>query len=246
MQLRILGSGSGLPVVGKGQAAILAEMSIGNILFDCGEGTTYKLLELEFSPDYLDVVVISHMHPDHASGLPMLLQMLYLQKRTKPLTVYVPEDRERLLRILRDFYLFEDKFHFELAIKEMNEISDDFNQIKAIKNEHLIGYTSLIKQYQLDNSMNSFSFLISDGGRKLIYSSDVPDLKHLSKYINDVDCVIVDAIHTTLEEIKSLCETRIKRIILNHGITEEIEQYITTSKNNGVEIANEGEIISCT
>ncbi len=245
MQFTILGTGSGLPVLGKGQAAILTEVKDKQILFDCGEGTTYKLLELEMQPNDLDVIVISHMHPDHASGLPMLIQMLYLQGRTKTLTLYVPEDRKRTMRLLNDFYLFEDKFDFNLIISDIQELRKSSLGVKPILNAHLEGYKDIVRKYKLDNELKSYSFVINDKDNVMVYTSDIQDLDHLKEELEKVDCIIVDAIHVSLSKIEMLFNLGIKRIILNHGISDEIQSFINESKINGVEIAEEGKVITC-
>ncbi|MBC8384908.1 MAG: MBL fold metallo-hydrolase, partial [Candidatus Cloacimonetes bacterium] len=78
MNIRILGSASGLPTPGKNHSAVYVHSNDSNILFDCGEGTAKQLLRYKLDHNHLDAIVISHFHPDHISGLYMVLQMLYL------------------------------------------------------------------------------------------------------------------------------------------------------------------------
>ncbi|MBN2829186.1 MAG: ribonuclease Z [Candidatus Cloacimonetes bacterium] len=241
MQVKILGSGTGLPVLGKGQAAILAEIYGRNFLFDCGEGTTYKLLHLGCEADFLDFVVISHMHPDHSSGLPMLIQMLYLQKRRKTLKIYLPERVDEFRRMLHNFYIFEDKLGFTLELISIEEVTVDFPGIRIFPNSHLEGYSRIIKENGFKNMMKSFSFVIEDGTSKVVYTSDIPDLKHLCNYVNNADVFIVDAIHLPVEELKCALSKSHKRIILNHGLSDEIKEYLENNKISGVEIAQESE-----
>ncbi|MDP8232811.1 MAG: ribonuclease Z [Candidatus Zophobacter franzmannii] len=243
MQVIILGSGPGLPSLDKKQSAILTEIHGENILFDCGEGTSSTFLKMDKDPDFLDSIVISHMHPDHSSGLPMLIQMLYLQNRTKLLSIYTPESPIRFIRLLHDFYLFEDRFNFDLEIKPMSSLPTDYPFISIFKSNHLDGYYEIIQKCKLDNEMNSYSYILNENDRKVVYTSDISTLEHLCDYANKVDTFIVDAVHLPLAELKCILTNDIKRIILSHGISNEIKDFIETNQISGVELAQEGKEI---
>ncbi|KEF56547.1 uncharacterized protein A1O9_06735 [Exophiala aquamarina CBS 119918] len=81
-----LGTGSAAPSKYRNVSAVLLRMpnTMGNYLFDCGEGTLGQLKRL-FDAEQLDnllcslkVVWISHLHADHHLGTITLLQAIYL------------------------------------------------------------------------------------------------------------------------------------------------------------------------
>jgi len=86
-----LGTGSASPAKYRNVSAVLLRMpnTMGNYLFDCGEGTLGQLRRL-FDAEQLGellcnlkVIWISHLHADHHLGTTSLLQAIYLagQKR---------------------------------------------------------------------------------------------------------------------------------------------------------------------
>lgn len=57
------------------------------LLLDCGYAVPHALWKLSRDVDLLDAVWISHVHADHAFGLPALLLWMRLGGRTRPLTL---------------------------------------------------------------------------------------------------------------------------------------------------------------
>jgi len=54
---------------------------------DCGYAVPHALWDLERDPDAIDGVYSSHLHADHAFGLPALALWMRLGGRTRPLTL---------------------------------------------------------------------------------------------------------------------------------------------------------------
>jgi ribonuclease Z len=74
------------------------------VLVDCGGSPVGRLRQAGLDPLGLTHVVVTHIHPDHAYGLPSLLQNLRLLRRTAPLPVVCrPEHVEPLRQILTLF-----------------------------------------------------------------------------------------------------------------------------------------------
>ena len=64
---------------------------------DCGATALASLKRIGARTGSIDAVLISHMHGDHFAGLPfLLLEFVYVEPRTRPLTIAGPpgiEDR---------------------------------------------------------------------------------------------------------------------------------------------------------
>jgi ribonuclease BN (tRNA processing enzyme) len=69
----ILGSGSCVPRLERSSCSILVSAPGESLLFDCGAGTTRRLLRAGAAPATIDRVFLSHYHPDHSSELVYLL-----------------------------------------------------------------------------------------------------------------------------------------------------------------------------
>ena len=120
----VLGSGSGIPIIGRFNESILVEVEEHSYLFDAGEPCAATLHTNALLRFYgwetlshlprIDIysikcIFISHFDADHVGGLPMLLQVMHLwQKRGenfkfKPdnsLLLYLPPETIDIFRQL--------------------------------------------------------------------------------------------------------------------------------------------------
>jgi len=220
MKLHILGSASGMPELNKHHAAIMVSFAEKNLLFDAGEGVSGQLLKYGYDKDFLDDIIITHFHPDHISGIFMLLQMLYLQERTKKLRLFIPEDTEYFITMLEAFYLFPVKFNFELQILPLYKTNEYHPEIEIIPNSHLEKYKDLPSE--ISHSFKNHSILVT-ADKKILYTSDIPDFSSLLEIAKEADLIILDALHPLKSEIKTFIENIKARVILNHGIPKEFK-----------------------
>ena len=92
MRIRVLGCSGGI-----GAGSLTSALLIDNdVLIDAGTGIGD--LELE-DIDSIRHVFLTHSHLDHIAGLPMLVDRLFDENFTTPLTVYA---REETLRAVQD------------------------------------------------------------------------------------------------------------------------------------------------
>lgn len=220
LECRILGTAPGKPVLGKNQAAVWLKIGNRNLLIDCGEGTSQQLMKYGLDGDVLDAIIISHYHPDHCCGLFLTLQLLYLQNRTKPLSIFLPERVPEFKKLLDFFYLFQGRITYKFRLKEMKTLPVFYNMIKPISNDHLKGYSDIVIPEKLDNTMISWSYLVEKTDPSLLYTSDF--YSGLSEYIDQIDYLIVDSIHPVAEEIMKLADKTRYKVILNHGMSDEL------------------------
>ncbi|MGI4885486.1 MAG: ribonuclease Z [Janthinobacterium lividum] len=96
-ELRILGSASATPTLGRHPTAQALTVGGAHYLVDCGEGTQWRLLEYRSRLNQLRAVFISHLHGDHYFGLFGLLGSLHLQGRTRPLVIVGPPGLDEVL-----------------------------------------------------------------------------------------------------------------------------------------------------
>ena len=223
MEAIVLGSGPGLPQADRNLSSLLLRNQGSLILADCGDGCTRRLIEQGIEADDIDAVLISHYHPDHVSGLFMLMQMLYLMKRKKPLHLFLPERPDAIVHVLQLMYTFSQKFGFELQIYEMEQVTRHYPWITASTTDHLLGYAGLIAKLELPNEMKSWSFRFAAEGGDLVYTSDLGTTDCISQLIHGAHTVIVDAGHPAAEQIFKLKHLGVSRIILTHGISAELE-----------------------
>ncbi len=84
----LLGTGTGLPDVDRGNTHMLWEGPGGPLLIDAGGSTYERLLRAGIDPQSLAGVLLTHSHCDHINGLPGLIFSMRLGGREAPLPIY--------------------------------------------------------------------------------------------------------------------------------------------------------------
>ena len=102
--LKIMGTASAMPVVGRFQSAHVLEVHGRSFLIDCGAGTQGQLKKYGISPMKIDSVFISHIHGDHVFGLFGLLSTVGMLGRTAPVNLYGPAGLGPILKFFLSYY----------------------------------------------------------------------------------------------------------------------------------------------
>jgi len=226
MKFIFLGTGSGMPELDKNQSSLYVNVNEKHLLFDCGEGVSKQLLKHHLDNNVLDAIFISHYHPDHISGLFMLLQMLKLQKREKPLQLFLPERPAALVETLQFLYTFIQKFTFPLHILDCEESELYFEEVNAALTDHLLEYEGLVNENKLPNLLHSYAFRISGPEGSLAYTSDINKVDSVQFLIRDCHTVIIDAQHPEADQIIRLQYSGIKRVLLTHSISPKLQAFL--------------------
>jgi ribonuclease BN (tRNA processing enzyme) len=125
MRLTIIGCGDAFGAGGSLQTSFHVRAGRKSFLIDCGASTLIGMRRLGFEPNDIGTVFVSHLHGDHFGGLPWLLvDAIYVGKRTRPLTVTGPKGIEaRFLTLAEALYpnITTAKREFELRFLEYEE-----------------------------------------------------------------------------------------------------------------------------
>lgn len=92
MELISLGTSSATVVKERGLSAHVLRSDGGVLLFDCGDGTQFRLKKAGVRHSRIKVILISHLHGDHLLGLFGLLSSMSLARRETPLTIVGPAE----------------------------------------------------------------------------------------------------------------------------------------------------------
>ena len=223
------GTAPGLPSASRASSSWILKTAGAIYQFEAGEGVASALLKHRIDHKEIDAVFISHLHPDHITGIFLELQLMYLTAREKPLDIYVPEEAVEGLGKTADMsYLFKEKFPFEFAFKPIrpNPIyrAGDF-ELLAYHNDHLTPNAATIKRYQKPNKMQSYSFLFRIRNKKVLYSGDVLNEHELEDLLDDIHTVIVEGLHVDFGAIIRLCvDNKVSRLVITHAGDKIIER----------------------
>jgi ribonuclease Z len=84
----ILGSSNAVPTKDHENTHLVIIGNERTILVDCVSNPIVRLEQAGVDFNDLTDIVITHFHPDHVSGVPLLLMDMWLMGRTKPLNIY--------------------------------------------------------------------------------------------------------------------------------------------------------------
>jgi ribonuclease BN (tRNA processing enzyme) len=109
IRIRILGAGGAVPTPTHTPAAYWVTVDGRSLLLDPGPGALVRLVRAGDAPagvDDIDLVLLSHLHPDHSGDLVALLFALHspLPASVAPLRICGPPGLCRLLEQLRGIY----------------------------------------------------------------------------------------------------------------------------------------------
>lgn len=105
MTLHLLGTGAGASDPDRTTTMLAVEHGDTSVLIDCGGDAGQALLRSGVDPTRLDAILLTHEHPDHISGFPLLIERMWLLGRRDPIAVYGPAPTLAIARQL--FSLFD-------------------------------------------------------------------------------------------------------------------------------------------
>ena len=103
----LLGTAAAVPTPGHALTSLAVEGEGGFLLVDCGESPIPRLTLARLAPSDLRGLILTHFHPDHVAGVPLLLVDLWLLGRMEPLPVFGLQDVLERLRRMMDLFRWE-------------------------------------------------------------------------------------------------------------------------------------------
>ena len=173
MELTVIGSGTGVPSLRRGSPCLAVRAGGRLLVMDLGAGSLRALLRCGFDFSAIDVLALTHLHPDHVGDLiPFLFATRYSlgYTRTEPF---------RLLAA-RGFARFHDRLKEAFAgwvepppgLMDLKELAPDAPD--AVGDLNLV-----IKSAPTNHTEGSLAFRVETPGKSLVYSGDT-DCERLS------------------------------------------------------------------
>ena len=231
MEIKFVGTGSGKTTLKRHHSSFLINTEKYNLLVDAGDGISRALLHQSVPFDLINGILISHLHPDHYSGLSSLIMQMKLSKRHESLDIFCHESHyDFLIKFLSQSYIFEDTLGFKLNFKSFEQkktidVSEGFSFI-ANQNSHLKHNEHLDKRGILSFTCNSF--LISVEGKNIFFTGDIGNFSDLFIYEGKKIAVMISEItHIKVEELfESFSRLRPEKLFITH-LGEEDEEKVS-------------------
>jgi ribonuclease Z len=164
----------------------------GFFLIDCGDSPLVRIRRAGLPPKRLRGLVITHFHPDHVFGIPILLMNLWLLGRTDPLPVYGLQDAVERFKAMMDLFRWQEWPEFfpvrcRTVVEEVGALvlEDEEFRITGAPVEHLVPTMGL----RIENRRS---------GRVLAYSSDTSPCDAMVALAQGATILIHEAAKNTL------------------------------------------------
>lgn len=205
MKLYVFGSCSGTePMEGRHHTSLAIEVNGRLYWFDAGENCSHTAHLMGLDLLSVSDIFISHTHMDHVGGLGNLLwniRKLSGVKNKLPsygkVQVYIPNlaTFDAILTILKNTE-GNYKTEYETLAKQISDstlLKNDDIEVIARHNFHLP---------QRENEWQSFSFRITAGEKKIIYSADIKSLEDMKEFLEEgCDLLIMETGHHKAEDV---------------------------------------------
>jgi ribonuclease Z len=161
-----LGTSGAAASAARDNTSLVFEAGGAAVLADCSGSTVQRLRRLGVDPLALTHVVVTHVHVDHAYGLPSLVRQLAILGRRAPLTVVCrPEHVEPLRTLLTVFRLWERPEFFPLALAAVD--------LAVGARAFATGGLAVSTAPNAHGAMPNFAVRVeAAGGGAVVYSSD--------------------------------------------------------------------------
>ncbi|MBO61059.1 MAG: hypothetical protein CMO63_03675 [Verrucomicrobiales bacterium] len=217
-----LGTGDGHPSGSRAHSAFLYEFPSVTILLDCGEPVTHTLTRRGVHPDAIDHIFLSHLHSDHLGGFFMLMQGLWLRRRQKPLTVFLPEEGIKpVQQLLCSAYLFPELMPFKTEYKSWTSGQPcSLGPLTAtpFNTTHLEQLRESFQPQYPQQAFEAFSFTLETGNTRAAHSADIGHLNDLDPLVTKpLDLLVCELAHVEPADLfEYLAGRNIGQILFTH------------------------------
>ena len=217
MRLKVLGTGTGTPSLSRLSSSYLLTTSWGTILVDIGPSVVRRLLELGYTIHDIDLIIITHFHPDHTADLATFLFAAGYgePRREKPLMILGGRGIRSFYRRLVRLYRWVSPAGYDLKLVALG------------KRRLQLGTVSK-QASRMDHNPESIAVRIEDG-KSVVFTGDTdysPDVVKLSSraHLLVTECSFPDRKvkgHLDLPTLERIVnEARPEKVILSHLFPE--------------------------
>ncbi|MDB4866358.1 MAG: Ribonuclease tRNA processing enzyme [Cohnella sp.] len=251
-ELLILGTSAGVPTPNRHSFGMAVKQNGKLFLIDCGCPASMLLKKMGEDPRNIEAVFLTHWHPDHAGGLPMLIQDLQLTQRRRDLTIYGPAGTTRKVEWLQNMFIIPPEVYpFVLKTVEYTEATlyehGDL-RIQFFKTGHLAqdNWRKLDEKHGFQITPVAYGFVIAIEGIKIVVSGDVLTSEDLTHVLPGADLVIHEFGHIHPGKLAQFVrEQHIANLLITHihhewdERAEELQRIVSGGHSGKVRIAHD-------
>ncbi len=185
--LIVLGSSNAIPTPGHENTHLVLVTANHTVLVDCASNPVVRMEQAGLQLNDITDIILTHFHPDHVAGIPLLLMDMWLMGRRQPLNIFGLDytlERVDAMMALFGWTGWPNFFPviFQHLPAEENALALDSAEVRI--------RTTPVKHF-LPNI--GIRFDLKAEGKSLAYSCDTEPCPAMQKLAQDVDILIHEA-----------------------------------------------------
>jgi ribonuclease Z len=176
-----------VPTIGHDNAYLALQGEQTTLLVDCASSPLLKLQEAGVDPLRVEYLILTHFHPDHMYGFPMLMLGLWLLGRSTPLHVLAEAETLQAAEALLSLFRPQDWPGFQAPIYHRLDLARDRRvlhlpdlDISGCPAEHILPSVAL-------------KFVDRSSGQTLVYSGDTSPCERVARLARGAAVLVHEA-----------------------------------------------------
>jgi ribonuclease Z len=185
-KLIVLGTSDAVPDENHDNTHLLLLGEKRRVLIDAASNPVMRLRRLNVEPNSITDIIMTHFHPDHVSGIPLLLMNMWLLGRDQLLNIYGLEHCVRLMEQFLDAFEWSRWLEYPVEIKRLRDMkmtpvleSDEF-RITSFPVQHFVPTIGLRIEFP-------------QSGKVLAYTSDTAPTANVVWLAKGADILLHEA-----------------------------------------------------
>jgi ribonuclease BN (tRNA processing enzyme) len=216
-ELIVIGSGTGVPSLRRGAPSLMVISDSTRLLIDSGSGTLGRMLEVGITYRDPDLLLYTHIHPDHVSDLvPIIFASKYAdQPREKKLLCIGGPGFKSYFKKLKDLYgRWVQPQSYQLTIKEISQKGLVYRDLKILSRPmaHISGSVGYRIEFK--------------DGKSMAISGDTDYCQNIVDLAFEADILVLECSFPDGKKVKGhltpllagriASESRCKKLLLTH------------------------------
>jgi len=226
IKVTLLGTAAGpLVRLNRYQTTTLVEAGGEKLLFDCGRGVLFRMLQAGVGPETVTKVFLTHLHSDHVVSLPDLLLTPWASRspRLVPLEVWGPAGTVDMMDNLQKAFAYDIHIRRDVDEKFSAEgikvVSHDVQQ-GIVYEKNGVKVTAFLVDH--GPVKPAYGYRVDYAGHSVALSGDTRPSENLVKFSKGVDVMIHETLDPeTFRNIQSTLTTSQKESIIAHHTAPE-------------------------
>ncbi|MDP2215881.1 MAG: MBL fold metallo-hydrolase [Methanolobus sp.] len=185
MKITFLGTGVGIPQMGRVQSGLIMEISGRPVLFDCGCGVLGRIVEAGYGHTDINTVVLTHLHLDHAGDLLALLKARWLSGAADSVHIYGPQGTQEWFgKVMESYDYLRGRFEVEITELSGGEAFSPEGVDGEAGDDCVITCTPTV------HNVPSLAYRVESSSKAVVYTGDTEPSEMLFRFAEGADALI--------------------------------------------------------